>query len=148
MFVDDQLGVHTDNGTFWHRYNYDGYGETRDGGPWDISAPDTFNTIGRVWPIFAGERGEYELAAGSGDPAERLASMAAAANGGYLIPEQVWDDNQPSGSTGFPSGEGTFSATPLAWSHAQFIRLAWSIDAGAPVEQPAVVACRYVRSCG
>jgi glucoamylase len=35
------------------------------------------------------------------------------------------------------------SATPLAWSHAQFVRLAWSIDAGRPVERPAVVACRY-----
>jgi glucoamylase len=40
-------------------------------------------------------------------------------------------------------GENTFSATPLAWSHAQFIRLARSIDAGRSVETPAVVACRY-----
>ena len=69
--------------------------------------------------------------------------MAAAANSGYLIPEQVWDDNPPSGSAGFAPGEGTLSATPLAWSHAQFIRLAWSIQAGKPVERPAVVACRY-----
>ena len=44
-----------------------------------------------------------------------------------------------------PTGEGTFSATPLAWSHAQLVRLAWSIDAGAPVEQPSIVACRYIR---
>jgi hypothetical protein len=35
------------------------------------------------------------------------------------------------------------SATPLAWSHAQFVRLAWSIQAGRPVERPRVVACRY-----
>jgi glucoamylase len=47
------------------------------------------------------------------------------------------------GSPRFPPGEGTLSATPLAWSHAQFVRLAWSIDAGRPVERPAVVACRY-----
>jgi glucoamylase len=60
-----------------------------------------------------------------------------------LIPEQVWDENPPSGQPGFARGEGTFSATPLAWSHAQFIRLAWSLDAGRPVEQPRVVACRY-----
>jgi glucoamylase len=39
------------------------------------------------------------------------------------------------------------SATPLAWSHAQLVRLAWSIEAGAPVEQPSIVACRYVRPC-
>src|SRR3954471_10892589 len=145
--VDDQLGVSTPNGTFWHRFNYDGYGETRDGGPWDISSPDTFGTIGRIWPIFAGERGEYELAAGQSGAAGRLASIARAGNEGHMIPEQVWDENPPSGQPGFPPGEGTFSATPLAWSHAQFVRLAWSIDAGRPIEQPSVVACRYVRAC-
>ena len=58
--------------------------------------------------------------------------MAGAANEGGLIPEQVWDDQPPSGTPGFPKGEGTLSATPLAWSHAQFVRLAWSIEAGAP----------------
>jgi glucoamylase len=145
--VDDQLGVSTPNGMFWHRFNHDGYGETRAGGPWDISAPDTFGTIGRIWPIFAGERGEYQLAAGQSGASNRLASIAKAGNEGHMIPEQVWDENAPSGQPGFPRGEGTFSATPLAWSHAQFVRLAWSIDAGAPVEQPSVVACRYVRHC-
>ena len=43
----------------------------------------------------------------------------------------------------FVPGEGTFSARPLAWTHAQFLRLAASIDAGYPVETPQVVACRY-----
>ena len=57
--VDAQLGVRTPNGQFWHRYNHDGYGETADGGPF----PGPGNR-GRLWPIFAGERGEYELAAG------------------------------------------------------------------------------------
>jgi glucoamylase len=73
--------------------------------------------------------------------------MAGAANEGGLIPEQVRDDQPPSGTPGFPKGEGTLSATPLAWSHAQFVRLAWSIEAGSPVEQPSIVACRYVRTC-
>ena len=140
--VDDQLGVDTPNGRFWHRFSFDGYGERRDGGPWDISEPETFTTIGRIWPIFAGERGEYELLAGR--PAEdQLAAMAAAANEGWMIPEQVWDENPPSGQPGFRPGEGTLSATPLAWSHAQLVRLALSIDAGRPVEQPAIVADRY-----
>ena len=140
--VDEQLGVDTPNGRFWHRFNFDGYGETATGGPWDITEPDTFTTFGRIWPIFAGERGEYELLAGR--PADdQLAAMAGAANEGWLIPEQVWDENPPSGQPGFPRGEGTFSATPLAWSHAQFVRLAWSIEAGRPVEQPSIVACRY-----
>src|SRR5215216_4757059 len=37
--VDDQLGVQTPNGQFWHRYNYDGYGEKPDGSQWDIGFP-------------------------------------------------------------------------------------------------------------
>jgi glucoamylase len=74
--------------------------------------------------------------------------MAAAANPGLMLPEQVWDGRPPSSDPGFTPGEGTFSATPLAWSHAQFIRLAWSMDAGRPVERPAVVACRYAGVCG
>jgi glucoamylase len=146
--VDQQLGVSTPSGQFWHRYNFDGYGEQRDGAQWDIGfAAGSQATIGRVWPIFAGERGEYELAAGSG-AGTRLAAMAAAANDAGLIAEQVWDGNPPSGQPGFATGTGTFSATPLAWSHAQFLRLAVSIDAGHPVEQPAVVAQRYLGGQG
>jgi glucoamylase len=142
--VDDQLGVRTPTGQFWHRYNFDGYGETPDGG----NFPGPGNT-GRLWPIFAGERGEYELAAGQPSAAvARLRSIAATANDGLLLPEQVWDENPPAGQPGFPPGHGTFSATPLGWTHAQFIRLAWSIDAGRPVERPAVVACRYAGLCG
>ena len=141
--VDRQLAVDTPNGRFWHRFSFDGYGEGRDGSPWDISDPDTFKTIGRVWPIFAGERGEYELLAGR-SAKRQLAAMANSANEGWMIPEQVWDDNPPSGRPGFARGEGTFSATPLAWSHAQLVRLALSIDAGKPVEQPEIVARRYV----
>jgi glucoamylase len=146
--ADRRVAVDTPNGQFWHRFDFDGYGETRTGAQWDITFPaGSRTTIGRAWPIFAGERGEYELAAGSGSAQERLATIAGAANQGGLIPEQVWDENPPSGQPGFPRGEGTLSATPLAWSHAQFVRLAWSIEAGRPVEQPAVVACRYVRQC-
>lgn len=146
--VDAQLSANTPNGRFWHRYNGDGYGEQRNGAPWDVGfPPGSQTTIGRVWPIFAGERGEYELAAGH-EAAAQLHAMAAAANAVGFIPEQVWDQNPPSGQPGFAPGTPTFSATPLAWSHAQFIRLAWSIAAGRPVEQPSIVACRYVRTCG
>lgn len=152
--VDDQLGVTTPNGTFWHRYNFDGYGEQRDGSPWDFGFPpcgisectQPQATIGRIWPIFAGERGEYELAAGETGAAGRLASIAKTGNEGYMLPEQVWDDNPPScmgDRCNFPQGEGTFSATPLAWTHAQFVRLAWSIQEGGPVERPSIVYDRY-----
>ncbi len=71
----------------------------------------------------------------------------ASANDAGLLPEQVWDQNPPSGAGPFQPGRPTFSATPLAWTHAQLIRLAWSVVAGHPVEQPGVVACRYVRHC-
>jgi glucoamylase len=59
-----------------------------------------------------------------------------------MLPEQVWDGRPP----GAEPGKGTRSATPLAWTHAQFIRLAWSIDVGEPIERPSIVACRYTGS--
>ena len=149
--VDRELGVTTPNGQFWHRYNYDGYGETPDGGMFSLPG-----NRGRLWPLLAGERGEYELAAGelSADTggarraaAGRLDAIAATASEGWMLPEQVWDDEPPAGGPGFAPGTGTLSATPLAWTHAQFMRLAWSIDAGRPVERPDVVACRYAKHC-
>jgi hypothetical protein len=33
------LRADTPNGYFWHRFNFDGYGEQRDGGPEDIGLP-------------------------------------------------------------------------------------------------------------
>jgi glucoamylase len=140
--VDSRLSVKTPNGRFWHRFDFDGYGEKADGSPWDSSDDDTHTTFGRLWPIFSGERGEYELLAGRSARTE-LRTMARSANAGRLIPEQVWDYRPPGGQPGFKPGEQTQSAAPLAWSHAQFVRLAWSIQAGHPVERPRVVACRY-----
>jgi glucoamylase len=134
--IDQTIRAHTPEGDLWHRYNHDGYGETTSG------APFTGGGVGRLWPVLGGERGEYALAAGQpAGAAAALATMAGAANQGMLIPEQVWD--QPNGS-GFTLGQGTGSATPLAWSMAQFVRLAVSISAGRDVETPAVVAARYV----
>jgi glucoamylase len=149
--VDQQIGDASGR-YFWHRFNFDGYGEKKDGSPWDIGFPPNptevwanNTTIGRNWPIFGGERGEYELLRGNSAGARaQLANVAAAANDGDMLPEQVWaPDFPPAGQPGFPLGEGTFSATPLAWSHAQYVRLAWSIEAGHPVERPSIVAARY-----
>ena len=75
-----------------------------------------------------------------------LNTIANIANDGLMLPEQVWDDVPPPGEQ---TGKGTRSATPLAWTHGAFVRLAWSIDAGLPVERPAIVACRYQQElCG
>ncbi len=144
--VDKYLEVKTPEGPFWHRYSYDGYGETRTGGRWVIAGTGTPRTFGRLWPILTGERGEYEIAAGA-NATPYLAAMAGSANAGHLLPEQVWDGRPPTGKPGFGLGAPTTSATPLLWTEAQFIRLAWDMQAGRLLDQPSVVACRYVKSC-
>jgi glucoamylase len=143
--VDGQLSYQTSNGRFWHRASFDGYGEQKNGLQWEPSDPGSGKTIGRGWPLLSGERGEYALLAG--DPKSAvglLATMARAAdNNSHLMSEQVWDRQAPAPSQLQTPGEPTMSAAPLAWTHAQFLRLAASIDAGSPVETPQVVACRY-----
>lgn len=142
--ADKYLGYQTPSGPFWHRASFDGYGEKADGSQWEPTATGSGLTHGRGWPLLTAERGEYELAAGA-SARSLLATVARAAdNASWLLPEQVWDHRAPAGSgPRFQPGEPTFSATPLAWTHAQFIRLAWSIVSGAPVETPQPVACRY-----
>jgi glucoamylase len=140
--VDADLAVPTPNGTFWHRFSFDGYGETGTGAEWEITDDGARETLGRAWPLLAAERGEYAVAAG-GSGASYLASVAAAASGTDMIAEQVWDGRAPTGQACCPAGEGTRSATPLLWSHAALVRLAWTIQAGHPVDQQTVVADRY-----
>jgi glucoamylase len=140
------LKVDTPSGPVWHRFTYDGYGEQLNGDDWDLFFDNPARqTRGRLWPLLTGERGEYELIAGrNADP--YLETIANTANDGLMLPEQVWDDVPPPGEQ---SGKGTRSATPLAWTHGQFVRLAWSIDAGKPIERPSIVACRYQQElCG
>ncbi|WP_051247102.1 glycoside hydrolase family 15 protein [Nocardioides halotolerans] len=141
--VDQDLASSTPNGTFWHRFSFDGYGETRTGAQWDISEDGERRTLGRAWPLLAGERGEYAVAAGQSGAAY-LASVAAAASGSDMIAEQVWDGRPPTGDPCCPAGEGTRSATPLLWSHAVLVRLAWTIQNGRPVDLQQVVADRYL----
>ncbi|HTE69526.1 MAG TPA: glucan 1,4-alpha-glucosidase, partial [Actinomycetes bacterium] len=138
--TDASLAVDTSSGRVWHRYTFDGYGEKADGSPWAFNTP---GTKGRAWPLLGGERGEYEVANGrSGLP--YLQTMANTANDGYMIPEQVWDQPQPAPPPyNYQPGKATGSASPLAWAMGQYVRLARAIDAGRPVETPAVVAQRY-----
>jgi glucoamylase len=143
--VDAQIGVTTPNGMFWHRYTDDGYGEMSTGAPWAVTDPDTFTTHGRLWPIFAGERGEYDLAAYSVFGAEtHLIAMGLTANEGYLLSEQVWDNQPPSGQPGFALVPAP--PRPPRWPGRtpQFIRLAFDIAAGRLLEQPSIVAQRYL----
>jgi glucan 1,4-alpha-glucosidase len=135
--TDTSLAADTPSGRVWYRYTYDGYGEKPTGAPWDFSG----NTRGRPWPLLAGERGEYEVARG-GDGLPFLQTMANTANDGYMIPEQVWDQPDPT-TYGYQTGKATGSASPLAWAMAQYVRLARAIDAHHPVETPDFVAKRY-----
>lgn len=145
--VDETIRVETPNGPCWYRYNGDSYGELGptepdEGAPWSPHRAGK----GRLWPIFTGERGEYELLAETTDgqhtPENLLRSMARFANEGLMIPEQVWDREDET-AYGWEFGTGTGAATPLAWSMAQFVRLAHGIDAGEPVETPLFLAARY-----
>ncbi|MEU4420170.1 glycoside hydrolase family 15 protein [Actinoplanes sp. NPDC024001] len=140
--VDDQLGVPTRRGLFWYRASFDGFGEKADGSQWDYDLPPGSRiTRGRAWPLLNGERGEYLIAAGDLRAARaQLATMARAAGPGLLLPEQVWDRQPPYREPGTP----TTSATPLTWTHAQYLRLARDLEAGRVLEQPAVVAERYL----
>ena len=139
--IDQMLKVETPAGDAWYRYNHDAYGETPSGGKYDGQ-----NGVGRLWTLLSGERGEYELAAGNVRRARMLLdTMAKFANDGFMIPEQVWDIKH-SPNDAFKIGKGTGSATPLAWSMAQFIRLAMNIREGRNLETPKVVLDRYVNS--
>ncbi|MFN2596573.1 MAG: alpha/beta hydrolase-fold protein, partial [Pyrinomonadaceae bacterium] len=139
--IDGVIKLTTPNGEDWYRYNHDGYGELDDGRLWNWDGKYTGK--GRPWPLLAGERGEYELARGEkGAATRRLDAMMAFANEGRMIPEQVWDSpRSPRPDLRF--GEGTGSATPLAWAMAQFIRLAANLEVGRNLETPDLVAARY-----
>lgn len=141
--VDARISKRTPHGRFWHRFSFDGYGETATGGDWVIQDEGTPKTYGRLWPLLTGERGEYAIAARQ--PAARyLHTMASTATRGFMMAEQVWDGRPPTGSPGKRLATVTRSATPLLWTHAQFVRLAWSLERGKVVEQPRIVHERYV----
>ncbi|HEX4059804.1 MAG TPA: glycoside hydrolase family 15 protein [Streptosporangiaceae bacterium] len=130
--VDSQLAVQTPEGPVYHRYNFDGYGETASGGDY------TGTGVGNPWPVLTGERGEYDVADGNLTGAQSmLAAMAGAANSGYQIPEQVWGGS--TGTGGFTFGQPDNSSTPLMWAMAQYARLAIDISAGQDTDTPAVV---------
>jgi len=133
--ADALLRTDTPNGPVWHRYRGDGYGEHDDGSAYDGAG------IGRGWPLLTGERGHYELCAGN-DPLPYLEAMAAMASPGGMIPEQVWDADPIPARFLFP-GRPTGSAMPLAWAHAEFVKLLVSRQIGHPFGRSRAVWERY-----
>lgn len=83
-------------------------------------------TPGMLWPFLTGERGHYEIARAiamreSGAAIDATAdiyiqAMEKMATPSHELPEQVWD-------TGARAGQPTGAATPLGWTHGEYIKL-------------------------
>lgn len=137
----------------WRRYGIDGYGEDLQTGYGYVEANNSTQGRGRVWPFFTGERGHYELqlakTTGSID-IEKLRNtyvkaMELFANEGMMLPEQVWDGVGNNAPYNYAPGEGTNSATPLAWTHAEYVKLLRSISDGNVWDRNASTEARYVK---
>ena len=137
--VDELLRVKLPQGPAWYRYNCDGYGEHEDGSPFDGTG------IGRPWPLLAGERAHYELAAGRAASAEALLGVMENSTGASrLIPEQVWDTTDIPERELF-AGKASGSACPLVWAHSEYIKLRRSLVDGKIFDQPPQTVERYLK---
>jgi glucoamylase len=136
--IDALLRTKLPQGPCWYRYNGDGYGEHEDGSPFDGTG------IGRPWPLLAGERAHYELAAGRPRVAEDLLRVIElSTDGSRLIPEQVWDAPTIAERELF-FGYGSGSACPLVWAHSEYIKLRRSLRDGKIFDQPPQPVERYI----
>jgi glucoamylase len=123
--VDSVLESMTPLGPDWHRYNHDGYGD-----PNEQLGPG----VGHTWPVFDGERGMYDVAAGDLAGAQTmLHTIEGFAGPTGLIPEQVFEK----------TGQPTSSADPLIWAQGEYLVLARSIADGTPFDRPSVAFERY-----
>ena len=137
--LDTMLRTRTATGPAWYRYNRDGYGEHEDGRPFDGVG------VGRPWPLLAGERAHYELAAGRPDVAVQLLGvMRAQASDGGMLPEQVWD-GPDCPEFELVNGRPTGGAMPLVWAHAEYAKLVRSLHDGRVFDMPQQPYERYVR---
>ncbi len=136
--IDRVLRVECPQGPCWRRYNHDGYGEQKGGGPF------LHYGQGRAWPLLTGERAHYELAAGR-DVRPLLAAMEGFASGGGMLPEQVWDQRISLETTAGPVvlGDPAGSAMPLVWAHAEYLKLVRSVADGRVFDRIAAVEARY-----
>jgi glucoamylase len=139
----------------WRRYSQDHYGERKsDGQNFSGDNPDN---RGRPWPLLTGEYGIYELerirADGGGSVSDieinglrdtYVRAMEHFSNDSLMLPEQVWDGVSHTTVARFTVGKGTNSATPLAWPHAEYIKLVRSYRDRENFSKFSVVADRYV----
>jgi len=133
--IDAVLKRDTPKGPCWRRYNHDGYGQRKDGGPF------LGHGQGRVWPLLTGERAHYELAAGR-DVSSLIKTIEDFASSGGMLPEQIWDEPDKSGLVfGGPAG----AAMPLVWAHAEYLKLLRSVTDGRVFDRIPIVEERYAK---
>lgn len=135
--VDAVLKSETPFGPCWRRYNHDGYGQRHDGGPYQGWGQ------GRAWPLLTGERAHYELAAGA-DVRPLIRAYERFSSQGGMLPEQIWDDPDLP-DHGMYLGRPSGSAMPLAWAHAEYLKLLRSVVDGHIFDSIPVVENRYLR---
>lgn len=133
--IDKVLKVDTPKGPCWYRYNHDGYGQRKDGGPFKGWGK------GRPWPLLTGERAHYELAAGK-DVQPYIEAIEKFASTGGMLPEQIWDEPD---RNGLVFGEPAGAAMPLVWAHAEYLKLLRSVTDGRVFDRIAVVEERYAK---
>jgi glucoamylase len=133
--VDAVLRIETPYGPCWRRYNHDGYGQRKDGGPFLTWGQ------GRAWPLLTGERAHYELARGN-DITLLIKAMERFSSSGGMMPEQIWDyADMP--ETGMYFGRSAGSAQPLVWAHAEYIKLLRSAADDCVYDRIPIVYDRY-----
>jgi glucoamylase len=136
--IDAILKDNLPKGACYRRYNLDGYGQNDDGSPFNNTG------VGRPWPLLTGERAHYELAAG-GSTSSYVKTLEAFAGDNCLIAEQLWNApnlNTPTMALIF--GGATGSSMPLAWAHAEYIKLVRSTADGKVFDRIDIVANRYL----
>ena len=135
--IDETLKREMSTGVGWIRSTDDGYGEHADGSPYDGTG------IGHCWPLLAGERGHFALAAGDRDTAtEMLKVISRQTSSCGMIPEQVWsapDIEKHQLFNGHPAGSGM----PLAWAHAEYVKLIRSMEENKVWDMPPQTVQRY-----
>jgi glucoamylase len=134
--IDAVLKFDTKSGALWRRYPHDGYGQNDDGSAYDGTG------VGRSWPLLAGERAHYEIAAGR-DVESFIQTMEACSSNGGPIPEQIWD-GEDNPSSHLLNGAPTGSAMPLAWAHAEYLKILRSVKDKVVFDLIPAVSARYV----
>ncbi|MCB0404582.1 MAG: hypothetical protein KDD51_07325 [Bdellovibrionales bacterium] len=129
--LDATIRVDTVRGPGFYRYSFDGYGE---------------HGRGRLWPFLTGERLHYELQhmieEGSWNSdvlAYWLNAYENFSSEQYIFAEQVWDEGDNAGT---PTG----SATPLCWTHAEYLQVLRSLKDKKVFEEIRSVRDRYAAS--